>query len=186
MNRLFSLRALGCVFLSLIMVVCDQVSKWAVSELVIRPLHGGNPMAFLDWIAQAPEKLPYASLELLPFYNTVMVWNYGMSFGVFNDGQGSMAMVLTIVPCLIAFAFFVWMIFTESRVVAIALALVVGGAIGNVIDRVRFGAVIDFMDFHIGDLHWPAFNVADMCVVIGIFILLMHSFFFEKSTSESG
>lgn len=68
--------------------------------------------------------------------------------------------------------------------VAMALSLIIGGALGNVLDRLRFGAVADFLDFHLGNLHWPAFNVADSAICIGIALLLTHSLFFDPKRSE--
>lgn len=173
---------IGFIALIVISFFLDQLSKWAVMEHWLRPvMEAGEPNGFFRWMASAPEKLGPHSIDVLPFYNTVVVWNYGISFGMFNGGGDLMPLLLTGAAALVAIAFFIWMMKTESLLTAFSLAIVVGGALGNIFDRVRFGAVFDFMDFHIFGYHWPAFNVADSCVVVGIFILLMHSLFFEKT-----
>lgn len=159
-------------------IILDQLSKWAVTELVIRPRLDVTFVDLISWVMQAPEKMPYTSIEVLPFFNIVMVWNSGISFGMFNDGTSTLLLIL--LPLVITAFFMVWLFRTASWFQGIAIALVIGGAIGNVIDRLRFGAVIDFLDFHIGDIHYPAFNIADSCVVIGIGLLIFHSIFLEK------
>ncbi len=160
-------------------VLLDQLSKWAVTELVIRPKLDVTFVDLISWVMQAPEKMPYTSIEVLPFFNVVMVWNSGISFGMFNDGTSTMFLI--ILPLVITAFFMVWLFRSASWLQGAAIALVIGGAIGNVIDRVRFGAVIDFLDFHIGDIHYPAFNIADSCVVVGIGLLIFHSIFLEKN-----
>ena len=67
----------------------------------------------------------------------------------------------------------------------VPLALVAGGAIGNLIDRIRFGAVVDFLDFHIGGYHWPAFNIADMCIVIGVGLYLLNWYIARRKCLKS-
>ncbi len=69
----------------------------------------------------------------------------------------------------------IWMRFAETRLLSVALGLVAGGALGNVIDRILYGAVVDFLDFHIGDWHWPAFNVADSAITVGVVLLILDS-----------
>lgn len=72
-----------------------------------------------------------------------------------------------------------WLRKEQSRVLQVALGLIIGGAVGNVIDRIRLGAVFDFLDFHIGEQHWPAFNVADSFICIGAGIIIIHSLFIK-------
>ncbi|MGB0720480.1 MAG: signal peptidase II, partial [Bdellovibrionales bacterium] len=86
---------------------------------------------------------------------------------------------------VIVIGFLVWMFRTRDKVHQTGIALIIGGALGNVIDRFRFGAVFDFLDFHIADLHWPAFNVADSCICVGVFILMIYAFLFEKTASSA-
>lgn len=166
-------------------IVLDQFSKWMITELVIRTSSGDQPINLLSWLSNAPERLDATQVEVLPFYNLVMVWNEGISFGLFNDGQihEAMPLILSGFSLLLSFAFMLWMFSTKDRLTALSLALIVGGALGNVIDRLRFGAVIDFLDFHVAGFHWPAFNLADSCIVLGVAALVLGSLFFEKKTS---
>lgn len=168
-------------------IVIDQISKWLITEFVIRTAQGGEPLGLLRWMLDAPERLGPASIEVLPFYNLVMVWNEGVSFGVFNSGDmhALMPLILSGFALALSFAFMLWMFSTKDRLTALSLALIVGGALGNVIDRLRFGAVIDFLDFHVAGYHWPAFNFADSCIVLGVLALIAGSFFFEKKASSA-
>ena len=113
------------------------------------------------------------SHEVLPFFNLVLVWNRGVSFGMFNHGDPLPPLVFVAISLIIATGFAVWLWRAESRWIATALGLVVGGAIGNVIDRLVHGAVVDFLDFHLNGLHWPAFNIADSGIVIGIALVVI-------------
>ena len=172
------------IFVILFSIVVDQISKWFVSEMIMRPAQSkGDPVMLWDWFLDAPDKLSYSEFAITPFYNIVLVWNYGVSFGLFNNQSDENALLLSVVAIIIAFFLILWMLDTGSRAVGMALALAVGGALGNVIDRLRFGAVIDYIDLHYAGHHWPAFNVADMCVVLGISIVIVHALFFEKKPS---
>lgn len=177
---------LRLLLIMLVVIILDQLSKWMVTELVIRTAKNEEPVDIISWLARAPERLGPERIEVLPFYNLVMVWNEGISFGVFNNGAAHelMPLILAGFSILLSFAFMLWMFSTKDRLTALSLALIVGGALGNVIDRLRFGAVIDFFDFHIAGLHWPAFNFADSCIVIGVLALIISSFFFEKKASS--
>jgi signal peptidase II len=117
---------------------------------------------------------------ITPFFNLVKVWNSGISFGIFA-GQRQPIM-LSIISLIIVAILLVWLYRSHQKMVAIALGLVIGGAIGNVIDRLRFGAVADFLDFHIGGYHWPAFNIADSTIFIGVVLLCIHSMFMDNDS----
>ena len=164
--------------LALDVLILDQLSKWLILEYVMRKEIQPNaqPVGLLDWIMDAPSRFPHASIELLPFFNLTMVWNEGISFGLFH-GMG--IWILVALSLIITVAFSLWMLKSESWFQTVALALVIGGAIGNVIDRLRFGAVADFFDFYIGNWHYPAFNVADCAIVVGIALLVIDGIFFE-------
>ena len=166
--------------MALDIIILDQLSKWAVTELVIRPKLEGQFVDLISWVTHPPPRLPYAAIEVFPFFNIAMVWNTGISFGMFSEGGNVMLLILF--PLVIVAFFVAWLFKTTSWFQGIALAAIIGGALGNVIDRFRFGAVIDFLDFHIADIHYPAFNIADSCVVIGIGLLIFHSLFLEKDT----
>ena len=163
------------------LVILDQLSKWAVSEYLIR--QEGGAIDLISWLLQAPERLPFHKIEVLPFFNLVMVWNQGVSFGLFNHDTDYGALVLIILALAISAGFTVWLFRSTHMLQMTGLALVIGGAIGNVIDRFRFGAVMDFLDFHAFGYHWPAFNVADSAIVIGVVVLMIHALFYEERPS---
>ncbi|MFP4314059.1 MAG: signal peptidase II [Alphaproteobacteria bacterium] len=171
-------------FVIAVVIFFDQLTKWMVMEMIMRPAQdGGMPLSFTEWLLDAPSKLSFMSFEVLPFYNIVMVWNYGVSFGILNNNSADNALILIVLAALISFFLLIWMLDSKSKYVGMALALAVGGAIGNIIDRARFGAVIDYIDIHVAGYHWPAFNIADSCVVLGIGFVIIHSLFFEKKSS---
>ena len=96
-----------------------------------------------------------------------------MSFGLFNNDAGVNALLFSLLAAVIVAVLVFWLSRVESPLLAVAIGLVIGGAIGNVIDRIRFGAVVDFLDFYIGSWHWPAFNVADSAICIGVAAMLL-------------
>ena len=128
---------------------------------------------------QVTKALVLASLEgnvveLLPISDLVLVRNDGVSFGMLSGvvpPWALAALTLLIVGMLLA-----WLWRSQSRLVGAALGLIVGGALGNAVDRVRHGAVTDFLDFHAGPYHWPAFNFADVAIFCGVAVLLAESF----------
>jgi signal peptidase II len=111
-------------------------------------------------------------VEVLPNFSLVRVWNYGVSFGMFNTGAALGRWIFIAVALAIVAALLTWLHRAGSRLVAVSLGLVIGGAAGNVIDRISYGAVFDFLDFHVGDWHWPAFNLADSGITVGVILLL--------------
>lgn len=172
--------------LALDVLVLDQISKWLILEYVIREevQPNGRAVGLWEWITNAPPRFPYASVELLPFFNLTMVWNEGISFGLFH---GSGVWILVGLSLIITVLFSVWLTRSQSWFQAVALALVIGGAIGNVLDRLRFGAVADFFDFHVLGWHYPAFNIADCGIVVGIAFLVIDGIFFEpKREKQTG
>jgi len=114
-------------------------------------------------------------IEVLPFFNLVKVNNYGVSFGMFNDLANG-KIILSVVALCITIGLCVWLYKVTKMYMIIALGLIIGGAIGNIYDRVKYGAVRDFIDLYIGNYHWPAFNIADSTIFIGVAILLIDSF----------
>lgn len=115
-------------------------------------------------------------IEVTPFFNLVMVWNRGISFGMFQTGDTG-RWVLIALTGAIAVGLLVWLWRVQTRLLACALGAVIGGAVGNIVDRVVYGAVADFFDFHVAGYHWPAFNVADSAIVVGVAIMLLDSLF---------
>ncbi|HRJ66158.1 MAG TPA: signal peptidase II [Alphaproteobacteria bacterium] len=178
----------GQFFLFGMFVICaiifaDQYTKWLVLETMLRA--GGDTPAFQDWfMTRQPleffidQREVYQSREITGFLNFVMVWNTGISFGLFSDNADMeksrmLALVFIALSLTVALALIVWLAVARSRLLAAALSLIVGGAIANVIDRVRFGAVADFVDVHAAGFHWPAFNLADSCIAIGALFLVI-------------
>lgn len=174
--------------LAALFFIADQLSKWAVTERMIRPALGpehGPPLGLWEWLAHAPERLPPVQIPLLPFFNIVMVWNRGISFGLFSGNADYGPLILGLLSVAIIVVFSVWLRRSTSRFQSFALAMVIGGAIGNVMDRARFGAVADFLDFHAFGVHFPAFNISDSCICVGVFLLIVESFFFEKTGKDA-
>jgi signal peptidase II len=142
--------ALGLGVAALV-VVLDQATKaWM--------------MALLD---------PPRVIELTGFFELVPVWNRGVSFGILSSRDGSTAWLLGGVAVAVAIGLVVWLGRAERRLLALGLGLVIGGAVGNVIDRARYGAVFDFLDFHAAGWHFPAFNLADSAITVGVGLLLL-------------
>jgi signal peptidase II len=127
---------------------------------------------------------PPRRIEIAPFFDLVPVANRGISFGLFSADSVWVPWLLAGISLAIGGGLLWWLWRVDSRWSATALALVVGGALGNVIDRIRFGAVTDFLDFHVGSLHWPAFNVADSAITVGVLLLLGESLFQHRKSPK--
>lgn len=185
MSEIKNMRAMRLVVLMTlidVIIILDQLSKWFVTEHILRPESEGSQFGFLEWLMSAPERLGYIEIEVTNFFNWVMVWNEGVSFGLLSgNGNDLMPFILIGLSLVVSVVFLIWMIKSHSWLQGTAIALVIGGAIGNVIDRARFGAVIDFLDVHVAGYHWPAFNIADSCIVVGIFMLITYSLFLENT-----
>lgn len=119
-------------------------------------------------------------LEVTSFFNLVVAWNTGVSFSMFNNLGDAGVYILSSFALLVAFFLLCWLKNEKSRYMQIALGMVIGGAIGNVIDRVRLGAVFDFLDVHISTHHWPAFNLADSFICIGAVMIICDGLFNNK------
>lgn len=154
-------RAVGAA-VAVIAVALDQLSKTWILESVMNP-----PRV----------------IEVTPFFNIVLAWNRGVSFGMFNDHGDYGPLVLTGLAIVIVIALSVWLWRATTMFSVVALGLVIGGAIGNVVDRLIHGAVVDFLDFHVSGYHWPAFNVADSAICVGAAILILESLFTRAETS---
>ena len=107
------------------------------------------------------------------FLDLVLTCNRGMSFGLFNTGQGLSVPLFSLAAVAIVAVLVFWLSRVHSDMLASAIGLIIGGAIGNVIDRVRFGGVIDFLYFHLGSWYWPAFNLADSAICLGVAAMLL-------------
>jgi signal peptidase II len=120
-------------------------------------------------------EIPSKQIEILPFFNLVMVQNFGVSFGMFNNMPNG-HLILSVMASLIALVLLIWMWRAKKLYLSVALGLIIGGAVGNIIDRVRYGAVADFLDVYWGNYHWPAFNLADSAVFVGVVLILLENF----------
>jgi signal peptidase II len=136
--------------------VLDQAVKWWILEVVMQPPR---------------------TLEVTPFFNLVMAWNRGVSFSLFANDAAVMPYALSALAAVIVAFLAVWLRRADRPFTAACIGLVIGGAVGNVIDRLRFGAVADFLDFHAMGYHYPAFNVADMGISVGVVLLLLDGLF---------
>jgi signal peptidase II len=115
------------------------------------------------------------AIEVAPFFNLALGFNTGVSFGMFRDLFLERPLLLAGIKLIIVAGLLVWAMRTKSRLETMSLGLIAGGATGNVVDRLRQGAVTDFLDFHIGGWHWPTFNMADVTIFIGVFLLIASS-----------
>lgn len=118
------------------------------------------------------------------FFNLVLVFNPGASFSLLADAGGWQKWFFVVLALGISLWLFSMLRrHAGERLLPAALSLILGGALGNVIDRLRFGAVVDFLDFHVAGYHWPAFNVADSAITVGVVLMLWHEFRRGKETS---
>ncbi len=137
-------------------LILDQVTKWWILGTVMQP----------------PRIIP-----VTPFFNLVLGWNQGISFGFLNSESSGGAWLISLVVVAITAVLGVWLYRADQLRVALGIGLIIGGALGNLADRVYWGAVLDFLDFYAGDYHWPAFNVADSGITIGAAVLILDSLF---------
>jgi signal peptidase II len=128
------------------------------------------------FVFDLPVKEP---VEFAPFINLIVVWNRGISYGLFQQNSDLGRWALIVISILAAIGLSVWIRRTSAKLLATSLGLIVGGAVGNVIDRLAYGAVFDFIQFHIGSWSWYVFNVADAAIVAGVVGLLYDSFVLE-------
>ena len=125
----------------------------------------------------------YPVKPITSFFSLVYVNNNGISFGMFNKINYARE-TFAILQSSIAIALIFWMYRVKSKHMTLALALIIGGAFGNVIDRLQNGGVTDFLDFHFNNIHWPAFNLADSVIFIGVCIILFDEFIYRKKCQK--
>lgn len=155
--------ALACA-LALGIVALDQLTKWLIVAVVMQP-----PRV----------------IELAPVLNLVLARNPGVSFGMLRLEGASAPWLLSALALAIVVVLFVWQLKARSLWVSVNIGLIAGGAIGNVVDRVRVAGVTDFIDAHWGSLHWPAFNLADSAISVGVVLLLAESLFAGPKSPKS-
>jgi signal peptidase II len=141
----------------------------------------------VKWIVTGPLRLQeIGQIVLLPIFNLTWVENYGVSMGFLTAGSDAMRWGLVALTAAIGTGVAVWLWRERNRADAVALGLVLGGAIGNILDRVRFGYVVDFLDLHFGDFRpFLVFNVADAAITVGVVILLGRALFVRPAPAEN-
>lgn len=161
---------LGTVFL-------DQLTKSGIFLYFAEylPLSG----FFLD-VVPVPHML-----HVTNFFNIVFSWNPGTSFSLFRAMGEAAPMVIILATGFITGFILYYLVRRAKRYEIVPLSLIAGGAIGNLIDRVRFGAVVDFLDFHINAWHWPAFNVADICICLGVGLYFLNMYIERRKCLKS-
>jgi signal peptidase II len=151
---------------ALAVFLLEQVTKW----IVLGPLDLRNVL----------------QIEILPIFNLTYTENHGISLGLFQASSDAMRWVLVIGTSLVAAGVAYWIAREERRWDQIALGMVLGGALGNILDRVRHGYVVDFADLHFGEFRpFFIFNVADAAISIGVAILLLRSFLVKEAPKEN-
>lgn len=155
-------RTVSWLALSALIVAGDQLAKYAVTHYF--SVNQG--------------------LVVTPFFNLVLIYNTGAAFSLLSDAAGWQRWLFTGIA-LVASVWIVYLLrrYSHERLFALALSLVLAGAVGNVIDRILFGAVIDFLDFHAFGYHWPAFNLADVAITGGALLLIWDGFRPRKTRS---
>lgn len=150
------------LWVSALVIVLDHVSKMAAeSHLTL-----------------------YQPLPVLPFFNFTLAYNTGAAFSFLADASGWQRWVFAAIAVVVSAFIIGWLLRLrrQQRWLGVTLALILGGAIGNVWDRLTLGHVIDFIDVYYGDWHWPAFNLADSAITVGAVMLVIESVFFRKET----
>ncbi|TAJ81807.1 signal peptidase II [Reyranella sp.] len=137
-------------------------SECAIAAYIVDQVSKAAAIAFLS--------RPQESVEVLPIFDLVLARNRGVSFGLLTGlpWWALAALGLTAVTLLS-----IWLWRTRTKLSGAAVGLIIGGALGNIADRIRWGAVTDFLDFHVGQYHWPAFNFADVAIVSGVGLLFL-------------
>lgn len=128
------------------------------------------------WVLQILDLPALRQVVVLPFFYLTMVWNRGVTFGMFAAGGGSAQYILAAIAALAVVAFGFWLWRARSWLTTLSVGAIAGGAIGNVIDRLRFGAVVDFLHFHAFGWSWYVFNIADAAIVCGVAALILDGF----------
>ncbi len=151
---------------AVVVLLADQLSKYYLVEQVFRP----------DGVTETPFASPVV-IDILPVFDLRLSWNRGISFSLFNSGEAGTVALLLAVTVAITATLTVWMWRTPRPWLQLGLGLIVGGALGNIIDRASIGAVADFLHVYWRDWHFPTFNIADSCITVGAIIVLLDALF---------
>ena len=159
------------VILGLLVLGADQGSKYWILNFAwpnIGQMLGAGPVNVHD-LPSVPE------IELLPVLNLAFVGNPGVTFGLLNGLGPWSHYVLAVIAILVVGVLCVWLRRAENALVAVSIGAIAGGALGNVIDRLRYGWVVDFIKAHVGQWSWYVFNIADAAIVCGVAVLILES-----------
>ena len=153
------------LWLSVVIIVLDQVSKLYIDQAFT--LYQQKPV--IDG-----------------FFNLTLAYNKGAAFSFLADENGWQRWLFTGLAVIVSGVIFYWLkgLKKREKITAISLSLILGGAIGNVIDRIAYGHVIDFLDFHYQQYHYPAFNIADSAITIGAALLIFHTLFGKHEDTD--
>jgi signal peptidase II len=160
------------LIIAVLIIIADQISKYLILD---RLFVAGE-------ICKGYTRNP--PIVLTDFLNFILVCNKGISFGVLNRDSAFLPWIFSALSIVIVIVLLIWLWRSRLRFPAIAIGLVIGGALGNVIDRVRFGGVVDFVNFHIGSWNFAIFNVADAAISIGVVLLLADSLFTRRESPK--
>ena len=149
--------------IALLAIFIDQLSKWWILVKVMNP-----------------PKI----IQVTEYFNLVLTWNRGVSFGLFSDESNWGVWIFSILALIIVTILIFWLRKAETKLISVALGFIIGGALGNVIDRINHTAVVDFLDFYIGKIHWPAFNAADSFITVGAIVLIVDSLFGQQKDNS--
>ena len=128
-------------------------------------------------------ELQFPSVKITNFFNLVIVWNNGVSFGMFSNFANAKYFIF-LINILIIIYLFVWFFRNQKIYIDYALSFIIAGALGNLIDRAINGAVADFLDFHLFGYHWPAFNVADSAITVGVIFIIFDELFLSRKREK--
>lgn len=164
-NAKLSESGLIWLWITLLVVLLDQASK----QLVEYMLEEGRV------------------IELVPFVNITLAYNKGAAFSFLASAEGWQRWFFTLIAVVVSVFIIGWLrrLRRNEALIAVALVMILGGAVGNVIDRILFGHVIDFVDFYVGTWHWPAFNVADSAICIGAVLMILDMIRHSKRPEET-
>lgn len=156
MLKLFKTTGLRWLWLAGLVLILDQLTKiWVMNDMEL-----------------------YQSISVLPFFNLTYVHNYGAAFSFLSDAGGWQRWFFTVIALTVSIVILMWLKQSKKEQVLLpcAFSLILGGALGNLYDRLVYGYVVDFLDFFLGNWHWPAFNLADSAIFIGAALLIIDAF----------
>ncbi|MDX5592968.1 signal peptidase II [Pseudovibrio sp. SPO723] len=133
------------------------------------------------WVVHIYRMAENPPISLLPFLDIILVWNRGVSYGLFQQDSDFGRWALAIFTVLASVFIWIWGAKTKDKLLAVSLGLILAGALGNGVDRIYYGMVVDYVHFHVGTFSWYVFNIADVFIVVGAIGLIYDSFFVKKS-----